>query len=116
MAWRDLAGDLALAHTIALQDGEIITAPVHHPQHGEQDQRVTFAADELRVLCDLIGDAIAPDLEGARNSNGVVRPLQTARSASDGSDADDNRTALCAPPAERFTDLGMSVSLPAFIQ
>jgi hypothetical protein len=43
----------------------------------------------------------------------VVRPLQKVRSASD---ADDNRTVLYAPPTARFTDLGMSVSLPTFIQ
>jgi hypothetical protein len=29
---------------------------------------------------------------------------------------DDNRTALCMPPSARFTDLGMPVSLPTFIQ
>jgi hypothetical protein len=39
----------------------------------------------------------------------LVRPLQTERSVSD---ADDNLTALYAPPTARFTDLGMSVSLP----
>jgi hypothetical protein len=43
----------------------------------------------------------------------VERPLQTERSASD---VDDNRTALYAPPTARFTELGMSVSLPIFIQ
>jgi hypothetical protein len=43
----------------------------------------------------------------------VVRPLQTERSASD---ADDNRTALYAPPTARVTELGMSLSLPIFIQ
>jgi len=43
----------------------------------------------------------------------VLRRSQTERSASD---ADDNRTALYAPPTARFTDLGMSVSLPIFIQ
>jgi hypothetical protein len=32
------------------------------------------------------------------------------------SDVDDNRTALIAPSTARFTDLGMSVSLPNFIQ
>jgi hypothetical protein len=36
----------------------------------------------------------------------LVRPLQTERSVSD---ADDNLTALYAPPTARFTDLGMSV-------
>lgn len=41
------------------------------------------------------------------------RPSQTVRSISD---ADDNQTALWAPPTARFTDLGMSVSLPTFIQ
>ena len=40
-------------------------------------------------------------------------PVANVRSASD---ADDNRTALCMPPTARFTDLGMSVSLPTFIQ
>jgi hypothetical protein len=43
----------------------------------------------------------------------VLRPLQRERSAGD---ADDNRTALYAPPIVRFTELGMSVSLPIFIQ
>jgi hypothetical protein len=43
----------------------------------------------------------------------VVRLLQNVRSASD---ADDNRTALFMPPTARFIDLGMSVSLPTFIQ
>ncbi|SRR5216684_4501266 len=43
----------------------------------------------------------------------AVRPLQTERSTSD---ADDNRTASYAPPTARFTELGMSVSLPIFIQ
>jgi hypothetical protein len=43
----------------------------------------------------------------------VIRPLQTERTASD---ADDNRTALYAPPTARFTELGMSVSIPIFIQ
>jgi hypothetical protein len=32
------------------------------------------------------------------------------------SDADDNWTALIAPSTARFTDLGMSVSGPTFIQ
>jgi hypothetical protein len=32
------------------------------------------------------------------------------------SDVDDHRTALIAPSTARFTDLGMSVSLPNFIQ
>src|SRR6266568_4504387 len=41
------------------------------------------------------------------------RPSQTVRSISD---ADDNQTALWGPPTARFTDLGMSVSLPTFIQ
>jgi hypothetical protein len=36
----------------------------------------------------------------------LVRPLQTERSVSD---ADDNLTALYAPPTARFTDLGMPV-------
>jgi len=29
---------------------------------------------------------------------------------------DENWTALCTPPTAGFTDLGMSVSLPIFIQ
>jgi hypothetical protein len=47
------------------------------------------------------------------DSRTVVRPLQKKRSAGD---ADDNRTALYAPPTARFTELGMSVSLRIFIQ
>jgi hypothetical protein len=61
-------------------------------------------------------DSSACRLLTAASVNGrrtVVRPLQTARSAHD---ADDNRTALYAPPTARFTDLGMPVSLPTFIQ
>src|SRR5258705_11109232 len=42
----------------------------------------------------------------------VVRPLQTERSVGD---ADDNRTALYAPPTARFTELDLSVSLSIFI-
>jgi hypothetical protein len=43
----------------------------------------------------------------------VVCPLKTERSAGN---PDDNRTAFYVPPTARFTELGMSVSLPIFIQ
>jgi len=43
----------------------------------------------------------------------VVRPLPTKRSASD---AGDDQTVLYAPPTARFAELGISVSLPIFIQ
>jgi hypothetical protein len=54
-----------------------------------------------------------PTATSVNDDRTVVRPLQTERSASD---ADDNRTALYAPPTARFTELGMSVSLPILIQ
>jgi hypothetical protein len=40
-------------------------------------------------------------------------PLQTVRSISD---ADHNRTASCAPQTAWFADLGLSITLPIFIQ
>jgi hypothetical protein len=43
----------------------------------------------------------------------VVRPLQAVCS---NGDADDNQTALKAPPAARITEFGMPVSRPIFIQ
>jgi len=66
--------------------------------------------------CQCACDSCARRLVTAASVNDgrtVLRRLQTERSASD---ADDNRTALYAPPTAQFTELGMSVSLPIYIQ
>jgi hypothetical protein len=76
----------------------------------EVSKIIVHEAGEPNAVIDfLAGGSSARRLLTAASANGrrtVVRPLQTVRSASD---ADDNRTALYAPPTARFTDLRMSV-------
>jgi hypothetical protein len=66
------------------------------------------ALHHTSIACDSCARRLITDAS-VNDGRTVVRPLQTERSASN---ADDNRTALYAPP----TELGMSVSLPIFIQ
>jgi hypothetical protein len=105
----------------------------HHPNHMRPADGGAFISQSKSSVQSLLHAAIFPDSEtlhhtsvacdscarqlitdaSVNDGRTVVRPLQTERSTSK---ADDNGTALYASPTERFTELGMSVSLRIFIQ
>jgi hypothetical protein len=97
-----------VTRTAAIGDPRCCTIPIKQSSPCAADWTGKLTVDHTSVGMRFLRAPIAQRCVGQRRPNGRAPVANRAL----GQHADDNRTALYAPSSARFTELGMSVSLP----